>query len=234
MKTTIAALALLVLSFSSQAQDISSEPIGYYSAGSLRNGVRISDQGAGFMHLFLYRNRGFGALEMINMIVKSSQAMSEKFPGLDRLQIGDIAQEDGGDVSDLHSSHQNGLDADLAYFRLNHREQSPAYIKGFAENMVTGGRISNNFDSARVWEFIKKLHENGQVQRIFVDPVIKKEICRFARLKKEVATFEEVLRSVRAYPNHADHMHVRLRCPPEAKECQSQEDPPSGSGCGGR
>lgn len=234
MKISFTALTLLMLSLSAVAQDLPSEPVGYYSDGTLRNGVRIPDEGPGFMKLFLNRNRGFGALEMIHMLVNASLAMNEKFPGLDRLQVGDIAQEGGGKVSDLHGSHQNGLDVDVTYFRVNHKEQDPAHITGFSETMVTGSRVSKNFDSARVWEFVKKLHENGQVQRIFMDPAIKKELCRVARLKKEIVTFEEVLRSIRPYPNHADHMHVRLRCPQEAKECRSQEDPPAGSGCSSR
>ncbi len=231
MKT---ALLVLVLSLSSFAQELPTEPIGYYSDGSLRHGQRLPDQGPGFMKLFLDRNRSFGAAEMINMITKATAGLNEAFPNLDRLQIGDIAKEGGGKVSDLHTSHQNGLDVDVTYFRLNHKEQAPEHITGFSETMVTGGRISKNFDTPRVWEFLKKLHENGQVQRIFMDPVIKKEICRLARLKKEVVSFEEVLRSLRPYPGHADHMHIRLRCPLEAKECRAQEDPPAGSGCAGR
>jgi penicillin-insensitive murein endopeptidase len=222
---------LLVLSLSAVAQDSKSEPVGYYSDGQLRNGVSVPDEGPGFMHLFLHRKRGFGAHEMIDMLVKSAGFMEKKFPDNDRLQIGDIAQEGGGPVADLHGSHQNGLDADLTYFRKDKVEQPASHINGFQEIMVVRGKLSKNFDTARVWEFIKSLHANGKVQRIFMDPLIKKELCRYATLQKEVKSHEEVLRSVRPYPNHADHMHVRLRCPSDAKDCRAQEDPPPGSGC---
>jgi penicillin-insensitive murein endopeptidase len=230
MKTLLAVL-VLTLTFFARAEYLDSDPIGYYSEGILKNGIRLPDEGPGYMKLFLHRNRAWGTLEMITAIIKTAQEMDKQFPKSDRLQVGDISQEGGGDVSDLHSSHQNGLDVDLTYYRKNKIEQPQSHTNGFKELMVIGGRISANFDSARNWKFLKELHKNGQVQRIFVDPVIKKEICRYARSIKESAAFLEVLRSIRPYPNHQEHMHVRLRCPPDARECRTQEDTPAGSGC---
>lgn len=222
---------ILAFTLSAEADYLASDPIGYYSDGLLKNGVRLPDEGPGYMHLFLHRNRGWGTQEMIDLITKSAESMDKKFPKVDRLQVGDISQEGGGPVTDLHDSHQNGLDVDLTYYRTNKIEQSPSHINGFAELMVVRGKISKNFDSARNWQFLKTLHANGDVQRIFMDPVIKKEICRYARSVKESAVHLEVLRSLRPYPNHQEHMHVRLKCPPDAKECRSQDDPPAGSGC---
>ncbi len=222
---------LLGLTISAHADYLASDPIGYYSEGSLRNAVRLPDEGPGFMKLFLHRNRAWGTQEMIDAIVKTTAEMDKSFPKSDRLQVGDISQENGGLVDDLHTSHQNGLDADLTFYRVNKIEQSPSHVNGFQELMVVRGKISRNFDSARNWKFLKELHKNGRVQRIFLDPVIKKEICRYARSVKESAIFLEVLRSLRPYPNHQEHMHVRLKCPADAKECRQQEDPPAGSGC---
>lgn len=226
-------LLLLTLLFAttSQSWGAQSEPVGYYSNGSIRNGVELPDSGPGYMKLFLHRNRAWGTQEMIDMLITSAGLMNKKFPNKDRLQVGDISKKGGGDVTDLHSSHQNGLDVDLTYYRVNEVEQRVSQIDGFAENMVINGRLSRNFDSARNWEFIKQLHESGEVQRIFVDPVIKKELCRQARMKKELLRFDDILRSIRPYANHADHMHVRLKCPRDARNCQSQEDPPAGTGC---
>ncbi len=228
---TLVVLFILGFNLTASADYSDSDPIGYYSEGILKNGVRLPDQGPGFMKLFLHRNRAWGTREMVDAITKTTLQMDRLFPRFDRLQVGDISQEGGGPVTDLHSSHQHGLDVDLTYYRINKIEQSPTEIKGFEELMVIRGKISKNFDSARNWKFLKELHKHGQVQRIFVDPVIKKEICRYARLLKESALFLEVLRSLRPYPNHQEHMHVRLKCPTEAKECRLQEDPPAGSGC---
>lgn len=222
---------LLGLIQTANAYDQASDPIGYYSEGILRNGVRLPDEGPGFMKLFLHRNRAWGTQEMIDAIMKSTAEMDKQFPQADRLQVGDISQEGGGPVNDLHDSHENGLDVDLTFYRVNKIEQPQSHMNGFKELMVVRGKISRNFDTARNWKFLKELHKNGQVQRIFVDPVIKKEICRYARSIKESAVFLEVLRSLRPYPNHQEHMHVRLKCPADAKECRQQDDPPAGSGC---
>lgn len=225
------ALILFILSLPAISEEYSSEPIGYYSQGTLSNGVNLPVSGPGFMRLFLARNRGWGTQETTQMIIKSSADMNRSFPGLDRLQIGDISQEGGGAVTDLHSSHQNGQDADLTYYRKNRIEQAPSYTNGFSENMVINNRLSKNFDTARNWELMKRLHAHAEVQRIFVDPVIKKELCRFARTKNELVRYEEILRSLRPLGNHGDHLHVRLKCPRDARECVSQEDPPVGTGC---
>lgn len=208
-----------------------SEPVGYYSAGTLKNAVELPVAGPGYMKLFKERNRAWGTQEMIDMIIGAGDHMNTMYPETDRMQIGDISKEEGGLLSDLHNSHQNGLDVDLTYYRVNKVEQLPTQINGFVENMVVRKRLSKNFDTARNWEFMKTLHKIARVQRIFMDPVIKKEFCRFARLNNELISQVEVLRSFRPYPNHDDHMHVRLRCPPEAVECVTQEDPPPGNGC---
>lgn len=231
MKKRLIPLMFSILSVPAISYDRASEPVGYYSAGKLNSGVNLPESGPGYMRLFLQRNRGWGTEEMISMIIKSSADMNKKFPNMDRLQVGDISKNGGGDVSDLHSSHQNGQDADLTYYRKNQIEQSSHYINGFSENMVINNRLSKNFDTARNWEFIKRLHEHGEVQRIFVDPIIKKELCRFARTRNELIRYDDILRSLRHLENHGDHMHVRLKCPPNARECVAQEDPPSGTGC---
>lgn len=231
MKKRLIPLIISICSLPAISEDWTSEPVGYYSEGTLVNGVNLPVTGPGYMRLFTHRNRGWGTQEMINMIIKSAGDMNRKYPEMDRLQVGDISKKGGGAVNDLHSSHENGQDADLTYYRKNQVEQNPQYINGFAENMVINGRLSKNFDTARNWEFIKRLHEHGDVQRIFVDPVIKKELCRFARTKNELIRYDDILRSLRVLDNHGDHMHVRLKCPPNARECISQEDPPAGTGC---
>ena len=37
---------------------------------------------------------------------------------------------------------------------------------------------------------------------------------------------------VRPWFGHRAHMHVRLRCPAGSLECQEQDTPPPGDGCG--
>lgn len=206
------------------------EPRGYYSNGDILFARQLPLEGEGFMRLFLHRDRGWGTQEMINLLRQSAFTMNRLFPLRDRLQVGDLSAMAGGRIT-RHNSHQNGLDVDLTYYRTNGMEQLPDIFDGFVEDMVLEGKISPNFDHERNWELMKALHRHGRVQRIFVDQVIKNELCAYARSAGEHETHTEVLRSLRHQTNHIHHLHVRLRCPLKAARCTPQEDPPEGSGC---
>ncbi|WPU65433.1 penicillin-insensitive murein endopeptidase [Peredibacter starrii] len=205
-------------------------PQGFYSKGTILFAQQLPLEGEGFMRLFVHRDRGFGSLEMLNLIKRAALEMNLRYPMRDRMQLGDIAQMKGGQIS-RHNSHQNGLDADIAYFRVNGMEQLPDVFDGFNEDMVINGKISENFDFERNWELMKTLHRYGKVQRIFVDEVVKREVCHHAISIGEHDEHVEVLRSLRPFDNHKHHMHVRIRCPDTAKKCVAQEETPAGSGC---
>ncbi len=73
---------------------------------------------------------------------------------------------------------------------------------------------------------IKLAAQDSEVTRIFVNPAIKKQLCRAAGPDRAWLT------KVRPWFGHRAHMHVRLRCPADSRECQEQAPPPSGDGCG--
>jgi penicillin-insensitive murein DD-endopeptidase len=205
-------------------------PQGFYSSGSLLHAWELPLEGDGYMRLFLHRNRGWGTRQLIELLQETAAEMNQLFPMRDRLQVGDLSAVNGGRIS-RHNSHQNGLDVDLTYYRLNGVEQLPDIFNGFEEDMVLKGKISPNFDHERNWEFIKALHRHGRVQRIFVDRVIKAELCLYARARGEDESHEEILRSLRHVNNHIHHMHVRPYCPKDASDCVAQNETPPGSGC---
>jgi penicillin-insensitive murein endopeptidase len=208
------------------------QSLGFYSKGELLNPNLIDNFGFGFIKLFPSRDRGYGSFELITVLRYVSQKIAQKFPNGERLQIGDMSAIHGGFISG-HASHQNGLDVDLVYFRNNHKEQDVSIETGFIENFVYQNKISKNFDIKRNWELIVALYETRLVQRAFVDPVIKKTLCNYVKNKKifDKETTKEALRILRPYPNHADHIHVRLYCPKYSTQCIPQEDPPAGDGC---
>ena len=71
---------------------------------------------------------------------------------------------------------------------------------------------------------IRAAARDPRVERIFVDPVAKVEMCNAERGNRNW------LRKVRPIGNHDYHFHVRLACP-AGSACQKQDPPPPGDGC---
>ncbi len=72
---------------------------------------------------------------------------------------------------------------------------------------------------------IKAAAEDPRVARIFVNPAIKKALCR------EAGNDREWLRKVQPWLGHDWHFHVRLHCPPDTPECEPQPPRDVGDGC---
>jgi penicillin-insensitive murein endopeptidase len=186
--------------------------------------------GDGFTKIFRPRDRGYATFDMTAVVGIAASQLHHDYPGGEHVQIGDVCAKFGGQLAH-HQSHQNGLDADIAYMRVNHWEQDPQHINGFEELFVKDGKISPNFDEERVWDFIKAIHGTGRLVRIFMDPVIKATLCEYAQKIGEYDSQADVLRRIRPLALHQDHMHVRLTCPQKSPQCQAQQDPPAGQGC---
>lgn len=200
--------------------------VGFYSSGSLKNAEDFPDSGPGFYKLFLPRDRGWATRSLINIITKAAADVLAQLPNGGRLQIGDAGKQSGGYVSG-HASHQNGLDVDLRYYAVDRREQSPNGTSGFDEQFVSGGRVTSNFDLPRNWLLMKSMVASGRVGRIFVDPAIKAAFCGYP----PAAGATEVLRRLQPYANHANHAHVRIKCPANSPDCVPQSEVSSSSGC---
>lgn len=203
---------------------------GFYSHGTLVNASKFDLEGDGFMKIFVPRDRGYATYDMTQVVGIAASQLSHDYPDGERIQIGDVCAEHGGQLAH-HASHQNGLDADIAYMRVNHREQDPQVITGFDELFVKNGKITENFDQERVWDFVKALHGTGRLVRIFMDPVIKATLCAYADSIGETEAQTDVLRRIRPLALHQDHMHVRITCPLNSPACVKQVDPPAGTGC---
>jgi len=206
-------------------------PIGTPNNGSLENADCLPETGEGYMQLFRDVEHIWGTYPMIDMIQKAAADIARDYPGRDRLQVEDISAKNGGDI-DPHGSHENGQDVDLEFFKADGVEHNPsAKHQYYADPMVINGKLSPNFDVERNWELMKALHRHGNVQKIFVDQVLKNELCKYAKSKNDYAKNIQVLRSLRHEKNHEDHMHVRIRCPKNATKCVNLPDPPAGAGC---
>jgi penicillin-insensitive murein endopeptidase len=207
------------------------EAIGYYSNGSIKHSHSIDDyKKSGVVKLFKSRGQNFGTSDIMRALTGLAKHMKTTYPTIERTQIGDISAVEGGRIP-RHKSHQNGLDADVVYYRVNELSQSPQYPE-WAEDFVVKSKLTKNFHIERNWEAMKYLVHNHDVGRIFVDSAIKKALCEFANQKGELESETEVLRRLRREDAvHMHHFHLRLKCPAGSPDCESQVEPPEGHGC---
>lgn len=206
------------------------QAIGFFSHGDLINSSSLPFESHGILKIMRGRNRAYATDDLVRILVDAANTIALDFPGGERLQVGDISGAGGGPLG-RHASHQNGLDADVAYYRRNHNEQNPSNDLGFDEDFAPNGDLSINFDSDRNGEIFSRLIQTGRVNRIFVDEVIKKHFCLKWKTQVSDEKVAAVLRSLRPLKNHHDHFHLRLTCPPTSPRCIEQETPPPGTGC---
>ncbi len=202
---------------------------GTYNRGCLAGAKAMAINGRSWQVMRLSRNRNWGHPTLIAYLEKLANDVTTKdrWPGL---LIGDLAQPRGGPMLSGHASHQLGLDADIWLMPMPGRELSRTEReKMTAMSMLRKDKKRINH---RVWKpghvrIIKRAASDPRVARIFVHPVIKRELCRASKGEKR-----PWLRKVRPWWGHHYHFHVRLKCPPGSGNCRNQNAPPAGDGCG--
>jgi penicillin-insensitive murein endopeptidase len=199
--------------------------IGGYSAGCLQGAEALPLDGIGYHVMRPSRNRYYGHPALLDFVRKLGRRMHAQQLGA--LLIGDLSQPRGGRSSNGHASHQTGLDVDIWYAaapmkRLS-REQRETRV---AEDVVDAKhqRIEPRW-SKRVARLLRLALEDERVDRVFVNPLIKRDLCE--RAGKDRAW----LRKVRPWYGHADHLHARLACQPSDLSCEPQPALPDGDGC---
>jgi hypothetical protein len=101
-------------------------------AGSLADGTQLPFEGPDWVTWNPVDNsspnapkRLYGTEHTIRTIVFVAAAYRAAHPDAPRLVIGDISREGGGPMTDEHVSHQNGLDVDIYFPRLDHKLRAP-------------------------------------------------------------------------------------------------------------
>ena len=202
--------------------------IGYYPRGCLQGGVELPVDGPNWQVMRLTRNRNWGHPELVKFLERFAP-LAAKATGWHGILIGDMAQPRGGPLPFGHASHQIGLDVDIWFMPMPGHELSPKEREDIsASNLVAADGLHVN---PKTWTpsdiaFIKTAAEQPEVERIFVNAAIKKEICRV-----EPKGHDAWMSKVRPWYGHADHIHVRLKCPADSPNCRKQEPVPAGDGC---
>ena len=200
--------------------------IGSPAAGCLKGAVSLPENEHDFQVLRPSRNRHWGHPATIRFV--KQLAAKARDEGIGYLLIGDMAQPRGGPMSFGHGSHQNGLDVDI-WFRLASHRLSKAEIETpKAISMVNGSHIDEEVWSPAQAHLLELAAKTPEVERIFVNPAIKQAVCRSVPADGD----RDWLRKLRPWWGHDEHFHVRLACPADSPECESQAPMPEGDGCG--
>jgi murein endopeptidase len=95
-------------------------------------GVRLPAQGRHFftwdpvLHVAPNRTwRRWGTDDLVRRLLRIVEDYARAHPGAPRVGIGDLSRPGGGPFGPKHATHQNGLDADVYYPRLDRRERPP-------------------------------------------------------------------------------------------------------------
>ena len=202
------------------------QSIGFYAKGCLAGAVALPTDGPNWQVMRLSRNRRWGHPRMIALLEKLSQdAATDGWPGL---LVGDISQPRGGPMLTGHASHQVGLDADIWLTPMPKKRFTDAERESVsAVSMLKPDSLyidPKKWTSSRT-ALLKNAASYPEVERIFVHPGIKKQLCNTVKGERSW------LGKVRPYWGHFYHFHVRLTCQPGSPQCKSQSKVAPGDGC---
>ena len=179
---------------------------GSPNRGRLRGGVQL-EEGTGYR----VRNaeRAFGTPATVAAIRNGIARVVARYVEVPDVLIHDLSFARGGRMSP-HASHQNGLDADITYYRLG------------VEDLCSWQSVeSHELDVRLQWYLFRTWIEQGVVEYLFVDYDLQQPLYEYAR---ERGATDEQLAEWFEYPNrgggraiirhesgHDDHLHVRFR-----------------------
>jgi murein endopeptidase len=160
--------------------------VGLWFSGRLVDGTQLPIEGPDWVtwnpntdSVPNWPSRLYGNERTIRAIISVLAAYHAAHPHAPRVVVGDISRRDGGQM-DEHVSHQNGLDVDVYYPRLDQRLSAP----------VTTGQV----DRVLAQDLLDRFIAAG-ARMVFVG------YSTGLRGPGGVVV---------PYPNHENHMHVRF------------------------
>lgn len=211
--------------------------IGSYDRGCLSGGSLLTEDRLGLLIMRPKRRRYYGHPKLIQFLEELGQLTTHE--GLGLILVGDLGHARGGPHFYGHRSHQTGLDVDLWYQTLepskkwteddrNHFSASSVLLRRADSGIDWPGTLNPALWNTTQVSLLKSAASAPDVERIFVTPQIKKNLCdQFQSDPKQRAW----LRKIRPWWGHDDHFHVRLKCPENSPLCKTQDPVPAGSGC---
>ncbi|MCS7008173.1 MAG: penicillin-insensitive murein endopeptidase, partial [Gaiellaceae bacterium] len=158
-------------------------------AGSLSGGTQLPVEGPGWVTWNPNRDRMpnaphrlYGHERVVRTLLDVLESYHAAHPDAPRVVVGDLSLREGGPM-DQHRSHENGLDVDVYYPRLDRRLRPP--------------RAPDEIDRELAQDLVDRFVAAG-AELVFVG------------YRSGLRGPSEV---VVPYPNHEDHLHVRFPNP---------------------
>ena len=170
-----------------------STAVGRPNAGRLVDGVQLPSEGEDFFTWDPIHNttpnrpwRRYATDRLVRVLLEVLAEYRAGNPGAPRVGIGDLSRPVGGSFGSRfggvgHASHQNGLDADVYYPRVDAQESGPANV----------GQVDRQLAQDLADRFVR-----AGAKFVFVGLRVRLRGPR---------------RIVQAIPNHENHLHVRIR-----------------------
>ncbi len=166
------------------------------------------------------RNARFTTDEMRDLLLCAAAAVAKEHPKA-TLGVGNLSRAAGGDTP-WSVSHNNGRDADLAFYARTTQGQPivPDHLYDFGRNLTASARDTTLvFDVEANWALVKGLircERHAQIEFLFAAAWLERAMLQFARAKGEepelLARAAALLHQPRKAANHADHLHIRIGC----------------------
>lgn len=203
----------------SNASPHKAHSLGSYAKGCAAGLVQLPETGKTWQAMRLSRNRNWGHPDTIKFIEKLS-AYAARQKGWEGLYIGDISQPRGGPMTSGHQSHQIGLDIDiwmlppksLRLSRTQRENLSSINVRAADQRSVNGNWTPQHA------AILKAAASDKAVDRIFVTPPVKVELCKTAKRSDR-----SWMQKIRPIYGHNYHFHVRLKCPKGSSGCVTQK-----------
>lgn len=211
------------------------QALGFPDEGSLRNATSVLtrqqalNKKAFFEIVAPDRKKHFATYDMAELITRTGDQLNKEFTKI--LYISNLSAQNGGELTAVingkltkHASHQNGLDADLAYPTDIAHLKFPLVVR-----MKPYQYFPKNFSVEKTYTLIKFLftQKDIPVDRFFIDRKIKEELCSYAISKNEFsienkAQTTALFESIQHAAGHGDHFHVRIKCSKSDPACRGR------------
>jgi murein endopeptidase len=176
---------------------------GFVDSGRLINGLRFPEGDPAWT--VVSPEKSYATRETIDYLVTAIHAVKAQYPDSPPLRVNQISGPEGGWLRP-HKSHQNGRDADIAFYYPT-------------AEVVRARERERYIDVTRSWAFIKAVVTLTDVQFVLVDKRVQKVLYDHALKAGEDKAWLDTLfhagpdSVIKHARHHRDHFHVRFYNP---------------------